>query len=69
MRTVKMYTSIVVILLLAYSIRPVIGQNESKDFLYGDLLPDAPELADRGDYLIGVRTLELIHKHHARNQL
>ncbi len=30
------------------------------DFVYGDSLPDAPQLAHRGDYGVGVRTLELI---------
>jgi pimeloyl-ACP methyl ester carboxylesterase len=29
------------------------------DFVYGDALPDAPELAARGDYGVGVRTLTL----------
>ncbi len=32
------------------------------DFLYGDAMPDAPELAVRGDHTLGVRTLELVHK-------
>ncbi len=31
-------------------------------FVYGDPLPDAPELAPRGEYKIGVRTLDFIHK-------
>lgn len=31
-------------------------------FVYGDALPDAPELADRGPYVVGVRTLEFTHK-------
>lgn len=31
------------------------------DFIYGDLLPDAPELAARGDYSVGVSTLNLVH--------
>ena len=31
-------------------------------FIFGDALPDAPELAPRGNYPIGVRTLQLIHK-------
>ncbi|MDO6516285.1 alpha/beta hydrolase family protein [Zobellia uliginosa] len=35
---------------------------QAQDFLYGDALPDAPQLAERGDYTVGVRTLELIHK-------
>ena len=31
-------------------------------FAYGDPLPDAPELATRGDYSVGVRTLDLVHE-------
>jgi len=31
-------------------------------FVYGDLLPDAPELAGRGDYSVGVQTIDLLHK-------
>lgn len=30
-------------------------------FLYGDTLPDAPELSARGDYKVGVRTLNLVN--------
>lgn len=35
---------------------------QAQDFLYGDALPDAPKLAERGDYTVGVRTLNLVHK-------
>ena len=38
----------------------LIAQTES--FLYGDALPDAPELTARGTYKIGVRTLDFVHK-------
>ena len=31
-------------------------------FIYGDALPDAPELAARGDYQIGVQTLNFVNK-------
>ncbi|MCJ7465561.1 MAG: dienelactone hydrolase [Maribacter sp.] len=34
----------------------------AQNFLYGDPLPDAPELAARGDYPVGVRTLSLVNK-------
>lgn len=37
----------------------VLSQN---NFLIGDALPDAPELTARGDYGVGVRTLDLVHK-------
>jgi len=30
--------------------------------VYGDLLPDAPELAARGDYSVGVQTIDLVHE-------
>lgn len=38
------------------------SQNAENTFVYGDFLPDAPELAARGEYLVGVRTLNLIHE-------
>ena len=38
------------------------AQTNSEPFLYGDALPDAPELAKRGEYKVGVRTMELINK-------
>ncbi len=31
-------------------------------FVYGDALPDAPELSARGDFKIGVRTLDFVNK-------
>jgi predicted dienelactone hydrolase len=31
-------------------------------FVYGDPLPDAPELAPRGEYKVGVRTLDFVNK-------
>lgn len=34
----------------------------AQDFLYGDPLPDAPELSVRGDYQVGVRTMKLVNK-------
>ena len=34
----------------------------STTFIYGDPLPDAPELALRGNYSVGVRTLTLVNK-------
>jgi predicted dienelactone hydrolase len=43
---------------------PVISLAQVADiqFVTGDPLPDAPELAQRGDYKIGVRTIEILHK-------
>lgn len=37
------------------------GPPEADPFVYGDALPDAPELASRGSYNVGVRTLELVN--------
>ena len=38
------------------------AQNNEPPFVYGDALPDAPELSPRGEYKVGVRTLELVNK-------
>ncbi len=38
------------------------AQNTTETFVYGDALPDAPELAQRGDYKIGVQTLDFVNK-------
>ena len=37
------------------------GQENNSSFIIGDALPDAPALALRGEYKVGVRTLEFIH--------
>lgn len=37
-------------------------QAQTSDFIFGDPLPDAPELAPPGDYPVGVRTIELVHE-------
>jgi hypothetical protein len=34
----------------------------AQDFLYGDGLPDAPELSVRGEHVVGVHTLNLVNK-------
>ncbi len=38
------------------------AQTNNDSFVIGDALPDAPELAARGNYKVGVQTLELINK-------
>ena len=38
------------------------SQNTEATFVYGDALPDAPELSARGEYKIGVRTLDFVNK-------
>jgi predicted dienelactone hydrolase len=37
-------------------------QAQTKEFLYGDALPDAPELSAKGTYAVGVKTVQLVHK-------
>ena len=54
----KLFTILVLILFTTCSI----AQVNDPSFIIGDALPDAPELSPRGDYKVGVRTLELIHK-------
>jgi predicted dienelactone hydrolase len=39
-----------------------LAQNTAETFVYGDALPDAPELSPRGEYKIGVRTLDFVNK-------
>ncbi|EAZ80378.1 alpha/beta hydrolase family protein [Algoriphagus machipongonensis] len=38
------------------------AQAQSEPFIYGDLLPDAPELAAGGEYSVGVRTLDFVNE-------
>lgn len=38
------------------------SQTTGKEFIYGDALPDAPELAKRGEFKVGVRTLDFVNK-------
>lgn len=58
--TVLLLTS--VLLFSLFSPMPLVAQQQDKVFVYGDALPDAPALAARGDYQVGVRTMEFIHK-------
>lgn len=39
-----------------------VAQNTVESFVYGDALPDAPELSPRGEHKIGVRTLDFLNK-------
>lgn len=34
---------------------------QSREFIYGDALPDAPELSTRGDFNVGVQTIDLVN--------
>jgi len=48
--------------LFAFFTTSTIAQTNNESFVIGDALPDAPELAARGSYKVGVHTLELINK-------
>ena len=39
-----------------------LSQTADTPFVYGDALPDAPELSARGKYPVGVQTFEWVHK-------
>ncbi|MCU0466031.1 MAG: dienelactone hydrolase [Anaerolineae bacterium] len=47
--------------LLVFTLGTLTVFAQDEGFVYGDLLPDAPELAARGDYAVGVRTLEWVN--------
>lgn len=54
--------ALIVASLLLLSLSPLAAQSSDYGFVYGDLLPDAPELAKRGAYNVGVQTIKLVHK-------
>lgn len=49
----------IIILAMSLGAGSIMAQDEG--FLFGDRLPDAPELAQRGDYGVGVRTLDFVN--------
>ncbi|MDL5512848.1 dienelactone hydrolase family protein [Arenibacter sp. M-2] len=49
-------------ILLCFLVSSTVLNAQNESFIYGDALPDAPELASRGAYKIGVRTLDLVNK-------
>lgn len=51
----------VIFVLLLATTRPVVAQLSADGFINGDLLPNAPELAARGSYGVGVQTIKLVH--------
>lgn len=57
---ISRYLTTVLLLILFTS--AAIAQANSDAFIIGDVLPDAPELAARGTFKVGVQTLELINK-------
>ncbi len=48
--------------LLAFAFNITFTHAQESSFVYGDALPDAPELAPRANYSVGVRTMNLVHK-------
>jgi predicted dienelactone hydrolase len=58
---IKIHTSSLVFLFI-FSIAGAAAQTGYQPFIFGDALPDAPELAARGEYKVGVRTLEFVNK-------
>lgn len=54
--------TIAVVLFQFFSANNLFAQIQDDAFIIGDALPDAPELASRGTYKVGVRTVEFINK-------
>jgi len=48
-----------VLLMIVFGAFTALAQED--DFVYGDLTPDAPQLATRGEYGVGVQTLNLVN--------
>ncbi len=60
MKTFRFVITLILICALPFDFNPLLAQAPA--FYYGDALPDAPELAPRGSFAIGVRTLALTHE-------
>lgn len=58
-RALLFLASLIAILFNGLTINTVNAQ--TNDFLYGDQLPDAPELSARGEYKVGVKTVNLVN--------
>ncbi len=52
---------LLVLLVVTSSVFAQEGDSETDVFVFGDLRPDAPELAARGEYGVGVQTLTLVN--------
>jgi predicted dienelactone hydrolase len=52
---------LIILIILLYSLSST-ALALGNDFLIGDPMPDAPDLALRGEYKVGVKTLEIINK-------
>ncbi|MCK0189217.1 dienelactone hydrolase family protein [Arenibacter sp. F20364] len=49
-------------IILCFLISNLALNAQTESFVYGDALPDAPELSVRGTYTVGVRTLDFVNK-------
>ena len=58
-RTLLFSASLIAILFNGLAITSTNAQTQ--DFLYGDQMPDAPELSARGEYKVGVQTVNLVN--------
>ena len=52
----------ILMLLVLFTFKTSLQAQHNESYIFGDALPDAPELSVRGEYKVGVRTLEFIHK-------
>ena len=55
-------TFVIAIILIFTFTLSITAAAEESDFLIGDPMPDAPDLAARGEYKVGVRTLEIVNE-------
>lgn len=51
-----------ILILLILTLSTTTALQAQNEFLYGDPMPDAPELSVRGEHTIGVRTMQLVNK-------
>tara|TARA_R110002051_G_scaffold180913_3_gene250399 strand:+ start:61568 stop:62872 length:1305 start_codon:yes stop_codon:yes gene_type:complete len=58
-RTLLFSASLIAILFNVLTINTLNAQ--TSDFLYGDQMPDSPELSARGEYKVGVQTVNLVN--------
>lgn len=58
----KKYLFLVIVVALIFGMAWSSPTEKPEEFIFGDLLPDAPVLAKRGDYKVGVRTVSLVNK-------
>ncbi|NBC05164.1 MAG: dienelactone hydrolase [Bacteroidetes bacterium] len=58
LKSLSIHTLLIILLFSSFCY----SQPSEKSFIYGDLLPDAPELAERGEFEVGVKTIDLVHK-------